>query len=294
MRAEFEEKQFEQALNFELASANRFLYTPGQCLENTLGFDAGIFSSNLNFWNRFPKFRYYFHHFCLYPEGIELHREMWDDLEREIDNIDFFPPIKFNLFIQYKRPEYLKQKNASEWNYWNCPYFRYNIMRHQQEALENLEIQVQDKGIVVYASPAFYRLKDLWDVKENNTLVASTNFIQASKLSYHSKFTYNQAGNQGIVFSEPVRIESFNFNKKIAELFKKGKTVKNSEIFKELGNIIDNIMTENKFYKEIYFRITEKQINGYKLNELQKIFRKINAFLFLTETTMMSGIDEIE
>lgn len=297
MRAQFEEKQFEQALNFELASANRFLYTPGQCLENTLGFDAGVFTRNLDFWNLFPNcrfFRHYFKHFYLYPEGIELRKEMWDNLEHEIDNEHFFPQIKFNLFIQHKRPEYLSRQNASEWNSWNCPYYRYYLTRHQQEALEDLDNQIQNNGIVVYASPAFYTLRELWNAKTNETLVTNTNFIQASRLSHHSKFTYNQAGNYGIGFSEPEKIESFNFNDKIEEFFKREKVIRNSEIFNELEYAIDNIMKENKFYSEIYQRMTEKSDNEYSFNKLQMTFRKINAFLYLTDTTMMSGIDEMK
>lgn len=296
MRAEFEEKQFEQALNFELASANRFLYTPGQCLENTLGFDVGVFTRNLDFWNLFPNyrfFRHYFHHFYLHPEGIELRREMWDELEREFDNEHFFPAIKFNLFIQHKRPEYLSRSNAAEWDSWNCSYFRYYLTPHQQEALEHLDNRIQNNGIVVYASPAFYTLRELWNVKINNTLVTNTNFIQASKLSYHSKFTYYQAGNYGIGFSEPEQIESFNFSKKIADFFKEERKIKNSEIFIELVNAIDKIMEENKFYSDTYFRMTKKQGNDNKTNSLQEKFIKINAFLYLTNTTMMSGIDEI-
>jgi len=297
MRAEFEEKQFEQALNFELANANRFLYTPGQCLENILGFDAGIFTSNLDFWNLFPNyrfFRHYFRQFYFYPEGIELRREMWDELEREIDNEYFFPQVKFNLFIQHKRPEYLYRRNASEWYLWNGAYYRYNLTRHQQEALENLDNQMQNNGIVVYSSPAFHTLRELWNSKNNNLLVINTNFIQVSRLSYHSKFTYNQAGNYGIGFSEPEEIESFNFKNKIAELFQKEDRRKNSEIFKDLEIAIDRIMQENKIYSEIYRNMVEKQVNEYKLNELQRTFKKINAFLFLTNTTMMSGINTKE
>jgi hypothetical protein len=48
--AEFEEKSYELPLYNQLERNNAVLFAPRQVLENTLGFDAGIFMANAALW----------------------------------------------------------------------------------------------------------------------------------------------------------------------------------------------------------------------------------------------------
>ncbi len=92
------------------------------------------------------------------PRGVYLW-EVWEEFERIINDRDF-PKFKFNIFIQYKRPEYIQSPRGTEYKDWGEPYFRYNILQHQQDILVQLEKNAGENAIVVYASPAFYRIKE--------------------------------------------------------------------------------------------------------------------------------------
>jgi hypothetical protein len=48
--AEFEEKAYEGPLYNQLERGNNLLFTPGQVLEKTLGFDAGLFVTQAAIW----------------------------------------------------------------------------------------------------------------------------------------------------------------------------------------------------------------------------------------------------
>lgn len=73
MHAEFEKKQYEQHLNLELLKGSNLLFPPGQMLENTVGFDAALFTAHPKFWKHFPA-HYKWHHRFLRnaPNGITL------------------------------------------------------------------------------------------------------------------------------------------------------------------------------------------------------------------------------
>ena len=90
MKCEFEEKQFEGLLNYELMCGRNFLYVPGQVTEGLLGFDAGIFSTHSKFWGYFVN---------LPRQGISISKTWWQNLEQDLEH---FPPFKYNLFIQHK------------------------------------------------------------------------------------------------------------------------------------------------------------------------------------------------
>lgn len=297
MIAEFEEKQFEQALNFELIRNHRLLYVPGQVLENTLGFDSALFTTNWNFWRNFPEherlhrfrfFRHFYRYFDFFPEGMLLRREFWNELSNEFNNEDFFPKIKFNTFIQHKRPEYLVRENATEWTSWNNPYYRYNITPHQQKALERLENRISNQGIVVYASPAFYRLTELWDSINNNRLISDTNFCQVSRLVNHNTYTYKDSGNMGIGHSEPEKIESKDFIEYIQGFSNAKQEMTNKQMIINLAESINSIMSEDKIFGQIFNNMINQEFND-KLPNLAYAFNKINIFSYLTNSIYMIG-----
>lgn len=300
MLAEFEEKQFEQAINYELIKNHNLLYTPGQVLENILGFDVALFTVNWIFWKNFPEFeklqkfrffRHFYRFFDYFPEGSLLCQEFWYELDKEIDNNDFFPKIKFNAFIQHKRPNYLASRYSSEWNSWNSPYFRYAVIPHQQKALELLDNKIQQNGIVVYACPAFYTLHDLWESKKTNQLVSKTNFCQVSRIQDHKVYTFKTAGNFGISHSNPENIESKSFLNYIKSFSDIKQSSSNKNMLHNLAQIIDDIMSEDDFYGKTYNDVKKQYYEKYnqKLPELSYDFLKINIFTYLTNSTYMIG-----
>lgn len=279
MIAEFEEKQFETHLNIELLEGTNLFYAPGQSLENILGFDAALMTNHKNFWRLFPP--------CWHPRprGLMIDRIWWDELA---EYIELFPKIKFNTFIQYKRPEYMVRSDAKEWNHWSQPYFRFAIVNHQQEALYELEQRIRNKGVVVYASPAFYMLKDLWDRIKNRSLVDYTNFCQANKLNNHGRYTYIKSGNTGKAHSETDDIESFNFIEKLQELSKLKPYESNKIAIVEIGNILHDIMMEAKVFSVLYKNIIE-HYEKYQLGKFASSVVRINTFRFLNGTSLLFG-----
>jgi hypothetical protein len=250
MYVEFEEKQFEVKMNAELMFCKR-IYSPGQVLENIVGFDSAIFTKNKRFWKMFPEyFDVLYKFFHRYLDGVYLEQSFWKELQNEIDE---FPKIKYNLIIQYKRPKYLSNKRASEWNSFNEPYFRYDLMKHQQFALEKLENEMKNKCLALYASPAFNSKKELWDNSLNGKLIEKTNFCLVSKLNSHEKYTYTEGGRKGIAFSEPEEIEKLSFDKLIENVNNYNEE-SNSNIIYNLSQAARNI---------IIFQIGEMKYNEY-------------------------------
>ena len=170
MKCEFEEKQFETALNHALAAKYDLIYAAGQVLENKLGFDAAIFTSNPNFWPLFPT--------KAPSAGVELKQEWWSGMSAAIE---YFPRIKFNVFIQHKRPTLYKKPSLPEWAHWQREFYKYNLTIHQQQTLEGLAQNVNNSGLVIYASPAFHKTAALWKAINNDTLIGETNFAESGK-----------------------------------------------------------------------------------------------------------------
>ena len=212
MNAEFEEKQYEQQMNIELLCKYDIsdLFAPGQCLENSLGFDVALYSCNKKFWRFFYKgfkrfLLYYYHYMVDYPYIRPKDVRYLEELMKKY--LGYIPEIKFNLFIQYKRPEYLTRANSSEWKSWNRSYYRYSIDPNQQQLLEKLAQNVdRNSALVIYASPAFHTQQEFWENVRKRTIVDNSNYCEAVNLSGHKKFTYIKGGTFGIAFSEPKEI----------------------------------------------------------------------------------------
>lgn len=279
MIAEFEEKQFESHLNIELLGGTNLFYAPGQSLENTLGFDAALMTNHKNFLRLFPPFRHPNH------RGLMIDRIWWDELTEYIEH---FPKIKFNTFIQHKRPEYMVRSDAKEWNHWGQNYFRFAIVNHQQVALYELEQRIGNKGIAVYASPAFYMLKDLWDRIKKGNLVDHTNFCQVSKLNNHGRYSYITAGSTGKAHSETDDVESFNFIEKLKTLSELKPYESNKTAIVEIGNILHGIMMEAEVISILYKNIIE-HYEKYQLGKFASSVLRINAFRFLNGTSLLFG-----
>lgn len=194
--AEFEEKSFEVPLSHQLVAEWSCVFAPGQVAESVLGFDAAMFCAQQAFWRLWGR---------SVPLGLIPVLGWWPEGPRPHDRL---PQCNFNLFLQYKRSQKLERSNAAEWQHWKGPYFRYDIVNHQQAALEACATSLGSNGLVAYAAPAFISCAELFAHMAARTLVSETNFVEAAKLSSHSRYTYASAGTRGIAFSEPTEIPS--------------------------------------------------------------------------------------
>lgn len=208
--AEFEEKTYEKYFSHELVHGRLISYSPGQAAENVLGFDEAylvpwhIFYEHFNFLLKPPLSRLA----GIDPNELNV---LATELGRQL------PPLRLNMFVQFKRPEYLSSSRAGEYQHWGCPYYRYKITGHQQAILEKLHSVASDRSIVVYASPAFWKNAALFDAYKKRRIIANSNIVSVDKLSGHGRYTYVSPGGSGTACSAPVRIQSQELESAIAE-----------------------------------------------------------------------------
>lgn len=160
MECEFEEKQYEQLLNIELAWRGS-VYPAGQVLENIIGIDAAVFTKDPGFWRLWNLRRWWWPFGSAWKKGVALSPGHWKHAQHELDSASF-PRFKCNVFIQYKRPEFITSPRGKEYGYWRQRYFRYDTRSQQQDILYELEQRISKNSLVVYACPAFFKLKELW------------------------------------------------------------------------------------------------------------------------------------
>lgn len=282
MKCQFEEKQYEQHLNNELLHRQELLYVPGQVLEGDLGFDAAMHSTHRRFWRMFDELPHFFYRRYLrhHRGGVLIDPIWWEELD---DFLPHFPRFRFNVFVQHKRPEYLTTKSSNEWDDWNCPYYRYELTDHQQIALERLESLVTPEAVVVYASPAFINLSDLWDSIRSGDLVERSNFCQAGRLSGHHLYTYKRAGNIGKGHSDSEDIESYDFLKQISRLNEEIRPTEDNRTFLvELGELTEKVISESETSRQVFNDILE--YFPAQRNKTANALLRISAFNFIVGT----------
>lgn len=186
VKAEFEEKEFENAANIELALGNALpgrVVAIGQVLEHLLGFDAAARPDNDHLiWTVLNATR---------PPGLRLVPSMWPGSPIERGAL---PTLPVSLVIQYKRPEYLKGANSRQWRLWHEPYFRFTRAPQQHEVLRSLEQRVGADLIVRYASPAFWRRGQLEAHQVAGRVLRRTGFVSPTQLGRHKVWTYVRPG----------------------------------------------------------------------------------------------------
>jgi hypothetical protein len=199
MKVKFEEKTYESYFNNELDSQSEIYFPPGQVQEGFLGFDSAAFSRNGNLWRRFP--HPYINPFFF--DGAPL-----SEIEHFMGRIlTELPPFKVNLLFQYKRPEFIKIANGTEWSHWSQPYYRYDIYKEQQQLLMLVHTQYGSKVLTLYASPAIHDINDLFRIKRSRQIIEFSNFQHCHAVDGHHRNTYIKAGAHSIACSEPKNIE---------------------------------------------------------------------------------------
>ena len=280
MYAEFEEKTYEFYMNSELGD-EFCIYPPGQSEEGIIGIDAAMFSSNPKLWKLGFKIPI--------PSGDVLKPELWD-LDEKILKSRKFPRFKCNIFVQYKRPEYISSSNGKEYPFWKKPYYRYRINNKQQKILCNLERNISNNSIVVYACPAFWKIYDLNDFYGKSELINNSNFVQPRNLRGHQIYTFINSGKYGMAFSEPFDVKTLDIIKTINHKLETAERFRNNVDF--IYSLDESIMRAVNEFDDDYkkaFSIVSKKIkisNG----ELAEKFKHVLAFTIVTNTSWLIGI----
>jgi len=201
MLAEFKEKTYEKYFGHELSRQTNITFSPDQCDEAFLGFDDAFLLPWIHLRGRLPHMRR--------SRWARLGGIPFSELDHIADDISRrLPPFKFNLFVQYKRPEYLSRSSAAEWTCWNDCYFRYDTTPHQHILLAHLQQQSHGRAATVYAAPAFWKAQELFSYAESQKIIAQSNIANVGRLNGHNRFSYLAAGFRGKGHSEPIDIDS--------------------------------------------------------------------------------------
>ncbi len=202
-KADFEEKQYEQAANIELGRHHTAVFAAGQVAEAVLGYDvAARQPSTSPIWSLMdvdPP-----------PTGLMLVPNLWQRARVQPQSATL-PGKYVSLIFQYKRPSYLNQRTAKQWHRWLAPYYRFDIAPSQQTTLEHLELAVTGRAVVRYACPAYHEYTTLQQYQMGRKVLSESTFVPPSSLTGHTAWTYQTAGTIGFANSEPENIESENF-----------------------------------------------------------------------------------
>lgn len=200
MWAEFKEKPFETYFLAEMARLTNVLFSPDQTDEGILGFDGAFFLPLPEYraFSPYVRVRRWRHFLGMSASEID---EFGHALDARL------PPFNLNLFVQYKRPEWLQRSNATEWPSWSMSYFRFTIDAKQQGLLEKILSAAAGRAAVVYAAPAFWESSELFSLARSGGIIDRSNIASAGMLTGHQRFTYTAPGSFGIAHSEPENIE---------------------------------------------------------------------------------------
>jgi len=278
--AEFEEKEYEIPFYVELANGSPYVWSPGQVLEKLLGFDGAQFTENLTFWKMIGR------NHNLVP-GINL-----DSIKNRLHIGRLLPTFRCNLLLQVKRPQYLFRRTRG-YNLYS-PYFRFEIEYEQQKVLEMLANKVRDRAFIGYASPTFYKLKDLYQHTVQSHLVSKSNFIKVNRLKGHNHWAYYQPGTHGQALSKPEFIEERPFSEELKQLAiqdneweSKKDAMDHSELatsnLQELfSNIravcIETSLQDNYYSEEVLRRMRQMQYSEEDTHAAVLFFSNIRAF----------------
>lgn len=274
MECEFEEKEYEGPLNCEIGE-KRKIYSPGQAFESIIGIDAAIYSVHDAFWGFLGLKRP-----SNWKSGVHLTPELWSFVKKNIDS-SRFPKFKVNLFLQHKRPEYIKSHSTKEFSYWKIPCYRYKLKDKQQNILYRLEQRVAKKAIVTYACPCFHTHRELHEFTQRSKLVDNSNFAQPCNLQGHTRHTFVNGRLSGHAFSEPTETRGIDLLEDIDKALSGDISYENNSSFiislaKDIEKVIEQSDAE---FRESYHSFV--QYIGLPEDELGYCLVKVQLFSYM-------------
>lgn len=234
-RAEFEEREFETPLYQQLRVANNHVWSPGQVLENHIGFDYSALCVDSYFW-AIHGVREPYDGFVL---DEMFRRHIWR--RRRIPRP--LPNFALNLFLQAKRPEVrVRLTRALKGQPLKAPYWRISLDADQQRTLESLSRATKGKALVCYATPAFDRLSQLYSHTTSGTIVANSSFPEARWLTGHDAWNYDSAGARGVANADPAFFEEGELLERIRRLVTENANIPDTSYDANLTTLAQNVI----------------------------------------------------
>ncbi len=259
-KCEFEEKQYENAANLELARNSPRVFPPGQVLENILGYDVAAEPGDNKIWELLD--------ICI-PPGVVLVPNFWEGAPKKPKDKNL-PSSLVSLIFQYKRPFYISTANGSQWDHWGKPYFRFQIYNNQHRILNILESNLNRSAVVRYASPAFYKYAELEGYQLDQIVLENTGFIAPSDIDYDANvFTYDGPGTNG--YANP--IEKLVFVEKFKDVY----SLLNEKAVEE--TLVDHI---NRLGKLTSDALDDPWDSSFWLNNLREKYPEISQDRIIT------------
>lgn len=199
--AEFEEKSYEGPLYNQLERRNADLFTPGQVLESTVGFDRGLFVAQAALWQTLG--------YKSPLKGAALAYYDWPYGWGPASPWTQLPSFRLNLFLQAKRPVYYERRPRSlrSVTTLGAPLWAFRISEDQQHLLEVLAATIGGKAHVAYAAAVFHTNSELFSHTKRRTIVQNSTFPSVDALSGHEAWYYRTPGAQGAANPNPESIE---------------------------------------------------------------------------------------
>jgi hypothetical protein len=214
--AEFEERSYEAPLYNQLERGNQFVYTPGQVLENKVGFDRGLFIAQAALWQTLG--------YKSPLRGAALAYYDWPYAWGPSEPKTQLPRFRLNLFLQAKRPIYYKRRPPSLKTIQGIsgPLWGFHVTDHQQKLLEVLADKTKGRAHVAYAAAVFHTNSDLFGHTKRRTIVENSTFPSVGVLSGHEAWYYRTPGATGAANPNPETIEEPPLLRRIFELAREG------------------------------------------------------------------------
>lgn len=278
--AEFEEKEFERPLYNQLEVGTSYVWSPGQCFEKFIGIDHSVFTL-YDLSKRFG--------IKNMPSGVILKDYNLGYIWKAMGRKRPVPDFKLNLFIQAKRPFECK-RGLPKYGY-NKRCFKFTTFIPQQKMLERLDKKLSGRALVVYASPVFSTLRELYKYTANSSIIEHTIFPLVKDLIGHHSWVYDSAY-CGIGCSEPEEKSTLNIRDHINNFIERRDEVHNEKnnnenslsillhsIEESLQGVYDISTTEYYNRKEEIHR----QFKIYKSDEENYYSRDLMTYILINE-----------
>lgn len=290
-KIEFTERTYEKYFGYELIRKNNsiFPFSLGLHDEFVLGFDEAFYIPVS--WKTLSLYKHLLGGPWLIPLGIS-DIEIFNDVFKQNAEL-LSSSFKLNLFVQYKRPEFITRSNGKEWDAWQQKYFRYHITPHQHAALSRLNNKANGRASIVYSSPAFHKFNDLFEYAKNGKIIDHSNIVLVDSIhTNHNSYTYILGGNIGKAHSELENIES----QRLEEIIRSAENNKGLNLYMhilETAWLIDELLEFNEDSKEVFTSIYSSFITGRQIKldilgiENQAIDRKNIVYAMATISTFL-------
>lgn len=215
--AEFEEREYEGPLYNQLERGQNILWSPGQVLEGSIGFDRALMVRELEIWRFIGLSRI--------PRGALLARYLWPEWWGPRDPRCRLPSFKLNLFLQVKRSHFSTRppKVSAELGFKGKTWAFFTGTR-QQRLLECLSGKTKRRAHVAYAAPVFHKHQDLYLHTRKRTIVENSTFPSIKALLGHSAWYYRRNGSIGVANPDPESIQEASLMERLHDLIEEDRS----------------------------------------------------------------------